>query len=132
MLAIALVLALNPIVNELRPLVEWLFPISSVVKDALAKVMVQMPNLAVTIGVFALLPAICEEFAFRGFILSGLESQHRTRSAILLSALMFGFLHVLLSLIPAALQRDAAGNRAGAPGGAQQEHSARAHFPLPE
>ena len=47
---------------------------------------------------FALVPAICEEFAFRGFILSGLEHQHRTRSAILLSALMFGFLHVLLSL----------------------------------
>src|SRR5262249_56761953 len=43
-------------------------------------------------------PAVCEELAFRGFILSGLERQHRTRSAILLSALMFGFLHVLLSL----------------------------------
>ncbi len=97
-LAVALVLALNPLVNELRPLVGWLFPISSIVKDALSKVMVQMPNLAVTVGVFALLPAICEEFAFRGFILSGLQDQHRTRSAILLSALMFGFLHVLLSL----------------------------------
>jgi sodium transport system permease protein len=41
---------------------------------------------------------VCEEVAMRGFILSGLEHQHRTRSAILLSALMFGFLHVLLSL----------------------------------
>src|SRR5262249_40034250 len=50
------------------------------------------------IVVFALVPAVCEELAFRGFILSGLEHQHRTRSAILLSALMFGFLHVLLSL----------------------------------
>ena len=35
LLAVALVLALNPLVNELRPLVEWLFPISSLVKDAL-------------------------------------------------------------------------------------------------
>ena len=51
-----------------------------------------------SILIFALIPAICEEFAFRGFILSGLEHQHRVRSAILLSALMFGFLHVLLSL----------------------------------
>ena len=41
---------------------------------------------------------VCEELAFRGFILSGLERGHRTRSAILLSALLFGFLHVLLSL----------------------------------
>ena len=53
---------------------------------------------ATAILVFALVPAVCEELAFRGFILSGLERQHRTRSAILLSALMFGFLHVLLSL----------------------------------
>jgi sodium transport system permease protein len=98
LLAVALVLALNPLVNELRPAVEWLFPISSLVKDSLSKVMLQAPNLAVMIGVFALVPAICEEFAFRGFILSGLEDQHRTRSAIILSALMFGFLHVLLSL----------------------------------
>ena len=97
-LAVALVLALNPLVNELKQLVMWLFPISSVIKVSLPQVLSQSPNLAVTIGVFALVPAICEEFAFRGFILSGLQDQHRTRSAILLSALMFGFLHVLLSL----------------------------------
>ena len=97
-LAVALVVALNPMVNELKPVVEWLFPISSVIKVSLSQVLTQMPNLAVTIAVFALVPAICEEFAFRGFILSGLEHQHHTRSAILLSALMFGFLHVLLSL----------------------------------
>ena len=60
--------------------------------------MSQAPGLGTSIVIFALIPAICEEFAFRGFILSGLEHQHRTRSAILLSALMFGFLHVLLSL----------------------------------
>ena len=77
---------------------EWLFPISSIIKSSLAQVMSQSPGLATSILVFALFPAICEEFAFRGFILSGLEHQHRTRSAILLSALMFGFLHVLLSL----------------------------------
>ena len=88
----------NPLVNELKPLVEWLFPISSVIKISLSQVMSKVPSLAVTIGVFALVPAICEEFAFRGFILSGLEHDHRTRSAILLSALMFGFLHVLLCL----------------------------------
>jgi sodium transport system permease protein len=97
-LAVALVLVLNPLVNELKQLVVWLFPISSVIKVSLPQVLSQSPNLAVTIGVFALVPAVCEEFAFRGFILSGLQDQHRTRSAILLSALMFGFLHVLLSL----------------------------------
>ena len=60
--------------------------------------MTESHSLAGRLVVFALFPAVCEEFAFRGFILSGLERQRRTRSAILLSALMFGFLHVLLSL----------------------------------
>jgi sodium transport system permease protein len=97
-LAVALVVALNPLVNELRPLVESLFPYSSVIKTSLELVMAHAPGLWTSIVVFALIPAICEEFAFRGFILSGLEREHRARSAILLSALMFGFLHVLLSL----------------------------------
>jgi sodium transport system permease protein len=97
-LAVALVVALNPLVNALRPIVESLFPISSVIKTTLAQIMSQSPGLLASILIFALLPAICEEFAFRGFIMSGLEHQHRVRSAILLSALMFGFLHVLLSL----------------------------------
>jgi sodium transport system permease protein len=97
-LAVGLVIALNPLINELAPVVEWLFPISNVIKEALSKIMVQASSPLVAVVIFALIPAICEEFAFRGFILSALERQHRTRSAILLSALMFGFLHVLLSL----------------------------------
>src|SRR5262249_37098991 len=48
--------------------------------------------------VIAVVPAICEEVAFRGFILSGLRRDYSTRSAIVLSAFLFGFLHVLLSL----------------------------------
>jgi len=98
LLAVALVIALNPMVNELRPMVESLFPIPSLIKTTLGQVMSQAPGLPVSLLVFALVPAICEEFAFRGFILSGLEHQHRTRTAILLAALLFGFLHVLLSL----------------------------------
>ena len=97
-MAVALAFTLNPLVNELQPIVERLFPISSTIKAALGRLMGESSGLGTSILVFALLPAVCEELAFRGFILSGLERQHRTRSAILLSALMFGFLHVLLSL----------------------------------
>ncbi len=96
--AVGLVIALNPLVNTLRPIVEALFPISATIKSTLQQIMSQSPGLVASILIFAFFPAICEEFAFRGFILSGLERQHRTRSAIILSALMFGFLHVLLSL----------------------------------
>ena len=85
-------------VNESRHLVEHWFPISSVIKQSLSEMMTEIPSIGVAVAVLALLPAVCEELAFRGFILSGLEYHRRTRSAILLSALMFGFLHVLMSL----------------------------------
>ena len=97
-LGVGLALALNPLVNELRPIVESLFPISQVVEDALSQMMKNVPSVGVAILLFAAIPAVCEELAFRGFILTGLEHGHRTRSAILLSALLFGFMHVLLSL----------------------------------
>lgn len=96
--AVALVLALNPLQMELRLWVEALFPISGVLQDALKGMMAGFPDLTTAVLVLALMPAICEELAFRGFILSGMESEHRTRSAIWISALLFGFLHVLISL----------------------------------
>ncbi|MFO0889576.1 MAG: ABC transporter permease subunit/CPBP intramembrane protease [Isosphaeraceae bacterium] len=97
-LAVGFVVALNPLVNQLRWLVERWFPISSLIKQSVEQLMSQSPSLPVAIAVFALLPAVCEEIAFRGFILSGLQDRRRNRSAVVLSALMFGFLHVLLSV----------------------------------
>jgi sodium transport system permease protein len=98
LVAAAMAVALNPVVAELGALVQRWFPISSVLAETLNQLMSGPSNLWSNVAVFALLPAICEEVAFRGFILSGLEHRRRTHSAILLSALMFGFLHVLLSL----------------------------------
>jgi sodium transport system permease protein len=97
-LGAVLALALNPLVNELRPIVERLFPISQAVEKALERMLEHIPSLGMAVVLFAAVPAVCEELAFRGFILTGLERGHRTRSAILLSALLFGFMHVLISL----------------------------------
>ena len=47
-------------------------------------------NVWVGLLVIAVVPAICEEVAFRGFILSGLEREYRPVTAIVLSALLFG------------------------------------------
>src|SRR5205823_12378 len=97
-LAVGLVLALNPLVNELRRMVESLFPLSEVMKSQLPAFLGSDLGLGTELALLALVPALCEEFAFRGYILSGLESGHRPWSAIVLSAFLFGFLHVLLSL----------------------------------
>ncbi len=47
------------------------------------------------ITVFAVTPAICEEIAFRGFILSGLARGNRLGMAVVVSSLMFGIVHMI-------------------------------------
>lgn len=47
------------------------------------------------IAVFAVTPAICEEIAFRGFILSGLARGNRLGIAVIVSSLMFGIIHMI-------------------------------------
>lgn len=52
--------------------------------------------------VFALLPALCEEIAFRGFILSGLLKHFRPRTAVLLSSFLFALFHMnVFQFLPA-------------------------------
>jgi sodium transport system permease protein len=43
---------------------------------------------------FALLPAICEEIAFRGFILTGLERRFRPRAAVVVCSFLFALSHM--------------------------------------
>jgi sodium transport system permease protein len=53
---------------------------------------------------FALLPAVCEELAFRGFILAGLRRRFRPWTAILLSSFLFAIYHLnVFQLLPAFL-----------------------------
>lgn len=44
--------------------------------------------------VMALVPAVCEEFFFRGFLLTALKSYVSPRTAIVISAFFFAFYHV--------------------------------------
>jgi sodium transport system permease protein len=43
---------------------------------------------------FALLPALCEEVVFRGFLLHGLHHRFRPRNAVLLSSFFFALFHM--------------------------------------
>jgi membrane protease YdiL (CAAX protease family) len=52
--------------------------------------------------VFALLPAIIEEIAFRGFILTGLRRRLKPWSAIVLSSFLFALYHMnVFQVLPA-------------------------------
>ncbi|WP_337173086.1 ABC transporter permease subunit/CPBP intramembrane protease [Paludisphaera sp.] len=97
-IAIGAAVAVKPLSAEFERLVRWAFPLSDATKSVFESLLLGETPLPLAIAVFALVPAICEEAAFRGFILSGLRTGRRTRSAIVLSALLFGLLHVFLSL----------------------------------
>jgi len=98
LLAVGLALALNPLLAELRVWVEFLFPAPDQVKRFLAELTARLPDLGTALLLLAAVPAVCEEVAFRGYILTGLRHDQSDRSAILISALLFGFMHVLISL----------------------------------
>src|SRR5439155_21500343 len=51
-------------------------------------------NLALGLLANAVAPAVCEEIAIRGLILTGLQRRFRARNAILLSAFLFALYHL--------------------------------------
>ena len=71
----------------------------------LGRMLGQAPRIGTVILVMALTPAICEELAFRGFILSGLRHGGRKWQAIVISSIFFGLAHGFLqqSLVAVAL-----------------------------
>ncbi|QDT55075.1 ABC-2 family transporter protein [Caulifigura coniformis] len=111
--AIVLPVVLQPLALELLSRLHWFFPPLPPGMDRIMKSMsthelpLWLPFLA-----FAVTPAICEELAFRGFILSGLQRTHRYRLAAVMSSIAFGIVHMipqqvfnatLLGLVLAAL-----------------------------
>ena len=78
---------------------EFWVPLMRLQEEGAAKVMSLLRSdqqpLWLLLVVFGLTPAICEELAFRGFILSGLARGGRLAIAIVISSLMFGIIHMI-------------------------------------
>ncbi|RLS58071.1 MAG: CPBP family intramembrane metalloprotease [Planctomycetota bacterium] len=95
---IALPFTIQPIAVELIHNLEWFFP---KLPDGAAKLMQALGDKGTPIWwplmAVAIAPAICEELAFRGFILSGLQSHPRKRfwPPIVVSAVLFGVIHMI-------------------------------------
>lgn len=97
--AAALAIFLHPVVHVAAEAVSWVFPISPAMQkqmEAMNHLLADAPSLWVLIGLIALAPAVCEELAFRGFVLSGLRHMGHKWGAIVLTAIFFGVAHVLL------------------------------------
>ncbi len=80
-------------------LTVWLLPVSierlaELTRDVLPQF--RSVPLSVKLVCVALVPAVTEEFFFRGYLLNGLRSTLRSREALLASAFLFGLFHVLV------------------------------------
>ena len=97
--AILMAILLHPIVMWSSGLVMQVYPPSEELlgmESVMANVMADAPSLLSILCIFALAPAIMEELAFRGFILSGLETMKSKWLPIFLSALFFGAAHSII------------------------------------
>ena len=97
--AILIAILLHPGFLALSHLVMYLYPASqglAEIQHAVAAIFADAPSTLAIIAVIAFVPAVCEEIAFRGFILSGLQTMGRKWTAILVSAAFFGIAHGIL------------------------------------
>ena len=94
--ALLLPVVMHPLAIELLDSLSSYFPqLPESAKAAFAAMGDESIPLWLVICTFALTPAICEEIAFRGFILSGFGSGGRYGIAIVMSSITFGIVHMI-------------------------------------
>ena len=94
-----LAIALHPVAAALAVGVHTLYPFSEQAIAQLkpfATAISEASSMWQILALLALVPAICEELAFRGFILSGLRRMKSPLMAVLVSSLFFGIAHTVL------------------------------------
>lgn len=97
--AVLAAIFLNPLITWISAAVMQMYPPGDnllVLEQVIAKIMGSAPGLWALILVFAVAPAVTEELAFRGFILSGLQSLKNKWHAILICSLLFGIAHSVI------------------------------------
>jgi len=96
--AALLAVVLHPAANRLQMVVERLYPINESVRAALEEMqhVIGQANFWSLVLILGVVPALCEELAFRGFILSGFRHLGHRWRAIVYSALFFGLTHGVL------------------------------------
>ena len=93
---IVLPISLQPLTLELLGALDQFFPPMPAGAEQIMQAMgTDAVPLWLSLATFSLAPAVCEELAFRGFILSGLERSKYQWLPIVISALLFGVIHMI-------------------------------------
>lgn len=91
--AAALAVALHPAVVVMHQIVQQLYPPTDAMRQAMLLRFQPEPAWWLLCLVIAFTPAVCEEIAFRGFILSGLRHLGHKWQAIAISSIFFAVTH---------------------------------------
>ncbi|MEX2315596.1 MAG: ABC transporter permease subunit/CPBP intramembrane protease [Pirellulales bacterium] len=94
--AVLLATVLHPVGQQLVTWIVQLYPVQGDALAGLSEMLSSSPSVWLTLLLLAALPAVCEELAFRGFLLSGLRHLGNKWWAIGLSAVFFGFTHSVI------------------------------------
>jgi len=87
---------LHPLIAELSVQLQWFFPpLPESIRAILHAASGSEHSTWLVVLAFAATPAICEELAFRGYLLSGFNNSGRTGLAIVISSLAFGAMHMV-------------------------------------
>jgi sodium transport system permease protein len=102
---VLLALSLHPTINLLQTVISRMYPLNAEVALQLDQLLNVPGSLATMLLVIAVLPAVCEELAFRGFVLSGLRHVGHKWTAIVISSVFFAATHAIFqqSLVAFAL-----------------------------
>lgn len=94
--ATALAFVIQPVSLELLARLDWFFPDPPEgVKEFMGAMQSDSVPWWLPLLAFAVTPAVCEELAFRGFILSGLQRARNPWVPIILSSVAFGVIHMI-------------------------------------
>src|SRR4029079_548807 len=94
--ALLLAVLLHPLGMQLSTWIQYVYPVQGDTKETIGiieRMMQTAPNWWLPLLLMAVLPAICEELTFRGFVLSGLRHLGNKWWAIGLTAVFFGMVH---------------------------------------
>lgn len=96
--ATLLAICLSPLNTWLSAAVMAVYPMNQSVQqlqEVLGRVLASAPSLPAIILILAVVPAVFEEFAFRGFILTGFQRMKSPLAAIALSSFFFALAHAV-------------------------------------
>jgi sodium transport system permease protein len=93
--AMLLAVVLHPAINLLQTVVTRVYPLNEEIAAQLERLLVAPDSIWALLLVIGVMPAVCEELAFRGFILSGLRHVGHKWTAIVASSIFFAATHAI-------------------------------------